>query len=370
MMSVFDADGHIIEPEEMFAEMEAEFYPNRPLMVPLPLDTARGKRDACWIVGGQALPSLDGKGPNFFLAGDSHSQSMTASVQAQTLQDVKVRLADLDRMGIHNQVIFPTLFLVAVAEDPRLEAALFRAYNNYVKRACDRSGGRLKWVALIPLRDPALAEQELRRASDMGAAAVLTLGMSWNLSLHEPSFLPIFRTASELDLPVCVHFGWGSKVLTDLFAGSNTSFCSATTPVLWSFYYLMLSGVLDRLPKLKLGFLESGAGWVPYVIDQVRRRIKPHTVLIKDRSAARSATRDPLDYFKEDRVFVAGESEEDLSYLVSRLGEDCLMMASDYPHGDASADEEFVKSVQVREDLSPTAKEKILGGNAERFYRC
>ena len=76
-----------------------------------------------------------------------------------------------------------------------------------------------------------------------------------------------------------------------------------------------------------------------------------------------------MKHFEDGRVFVACESEEDLPYLVSRVGEDALMLASDYPHADTSADEEFVKRVMTLEGLSTSAKEKMLGANAERFYR-
>jgi predicted TIM-barrel fold metal-dependent hydrolase len=158
--------------------------------------------------------------------------------------------------------------------------------------------------------------------------------------------------------------------LSNLFEGGNTSFCSATTPVHWAFYWIMLSGLLTKLPRLRVGFIETGAGWAPYMIDQVRRRMDLGSVLSSTRIRRRSEEqRDPMEYFADGRVFIACEHEEDLPYLVARLGEDCLMAASDYPHGDTSADEEFVDLVQSREDLSATSKEKILGANAERFFR-
>ncbi|MPZ14109.1 MAG: amidohydrolase family protein [Chloroflexi bacterium] len=370
-MVVFDADGHIMEPEAMFTRLEPEFYPRRPVRASLPSDTYRGENDACWIFEGRALPSLSGRGPTtFYLPGDSRSRSMVVPVEAQSLEDIRLRLADLDHFGIDQQVVFPTLFLVSLAEDLRLEAALFRAYNDYVCAACAGSGGRLKWAALVSFRDPEAARAELRRVSDMGASAILTLGMVWDRSLHDPAFLPVFESAADLDLPLCVHFGWGSWTLTSLFEGTNTSFCSATTPVHWAFYWFMVSGLLSKVPTLRVGFLESGSGWVPYLIDQVRRRLDRPSILTRPSARTRAAgPRDPMDYVEEGRVFVACEHDEDLPYLVSRLGEGCLMAASDYPHGDTSADEAFVDLIRGRDGLSASAKEKLLGGNAQRFYR-
>ena len=79
--------------------------------------------------------------------------------------------------------------------------------------------------------------------------------------------------------------------------------------------------------------------------------------------------RDPVDWFREGRAFVACEPEEDLPYLLHHLGEDGLMLSSDYPHGDPSADETFVDKIQSRDDISEPVKQKLLGENAARFYR-
>jgi len=368
--TIFDADGHIMEPDAMFANLEPEFYPRRPVRVGLPPDTFRGENDACWIFEGRALPSLTGKGPvTFFLPDATTSRKSLAPVGAQTLGDLDSRFKDMDRFGIDKQLVFPTLFLVNFVDDPRLEAAFFRAYNDYVGAACARSGGRLKWAALVPFRDPGVAQEELLRAKNLGASAVLTLGMVWDKNLNDPSFLPVFETIADLDLALCVHFGWGSPALTNVFEGSNTSFCSATTPVLWAFYWIMVTGLLAKVPNLRVGFLESGSSWTTYLIDQIRRRLDLKTLLRPGQVAPRSASQlDPMEYFEQGRVFVACEHEEDLPYLVSRLGEDCLMAASDYPHADTSADEGFVDMVRSRDGLTASAKEKILGGNAERFF--
>ena len=62
------------------------------------------------------------------------------------------------------------------------------------------------------------------------------------------------------------------------------------------------------------------------------------------------------------------ETEEDLPYLLNHLGEDSLMMSSDCPHGDPSADELFVDKIALRQDIPNLLKEKLAGGNAARFY--
>lgn len=64
------------------------------------------------------------------------------------------------------------------------------------------------------------------------------------------------------------------------------------------------------------------------------------------------------------------EIEEDLPYLLKHLGENGLMLSSDYPHGDPSADESYVAKLEARDDIPEGVKGKLLGDNAARFFRA
>jgi len=378
-MRVLDADGHIFEPEAMFANLEPEFHLRRPVPVSLPLDTDAGDSNRVWLIEGKVAPRVSGRGTTFpgSFPGSPAAETRRATVGSQTLEDVESRLQGMGEFGIQEQVIFPTLFLESIAEDVRLEGALYRAYNDYLSAACAKSHGRLKWTACVPWRDPEAAVAEVRRASDLGAAGIFTMGVIFDHQLDDPLFYPVYEAASELDLPVCVHLGWGSPGATQLFH-SNAFFCGATIPVIWGFTFVMTSGLLGRFPKLRIGFIETGAQWVPYVINQVRRHYQPPTVIREGRPRARlpraggidrNFYRDPAEWFRDGRAFVTFESEEDLPHLLQHLGEDGLMMSSDYPHGDPSADELFLDKLNLRQDIPDRVKEKLVGGNAARFYR-
>ena len=153
-MPIIDADGHIVEPEIMFADLPSEFYPRRPIPVFMPTDTVRGDFNGCWIIEGKTYPNIGSRGrTTFLLPGDRRSINHDATVGSQTLSDVETRIADLDKLNIDTQIIFPSMFLVSSAEDVKLEGALFQAYNTYLARACEKSKGRLRWAALIPFRD-------------------------------------------------------------------------------------------------------------------------------------------------------------------------------------------------------------------------
>jgi len=375
---VVDADGHVIEGEALFASLDAEFRTQRPLPVTLPTDTPWGDANGVWLIEGKVLPNIGGVGgrTTFSVPGTQRSLKSAASVGDQTLEDVPARLAALDRFGIDRQVMYPTMFLVNAIQNVQLEAALFRAYNTYMADACARSGGRLNWTAPVPFRDPQAAVREIQRVSDLGAAGIFSLGVVFDQHLNDPAFYPLYDAMSELDLPLCVHLGWGAPRVTELFTDSHSFFCSATTPVIWSFVYIMAYGLLGRFPKLRVGFIETGAEWVPYMVNQMRRRFTPPSKItpgirpgVGRDAIDRAYYRDPADWFREGRAFVACESEEDLPYLLKHLGEDGLMLASDYPHGDPSADEGFVDEIQRRTDVPDPVKAKLMGGNAARLYR-
>jgi predicted TIM-barrel fold metal-dependent hydrolase len=376
-MRVIDVDGHIMEPEEMFAELPHEFYPRRPILVFLPKDTLREDFNGCWIIEGKTYPTMGGRGrTTFFVPGDERSKKMDVSIGSQTLADTESRLKDLDRFQIDIQVIFPTMFLVSVVQDVKLEGVLFQAYNSYVARACAKSNGRLRWVALLPFRDQQAAIQEMRRVKELGAGGIFTMGMVWDRTLADPSFLPVYQEAEALDLPICIHLGWASPQVTDLFTDSQAFFASATIPVIWGFTYMMGAGLLNRFPKLRVGFFESGSEWVPYAIKQLRRRVKPPSVIRGKARRPSFATgvdldyySDPEEFFRSGRAFVNCEGEEDFDYLLRHLGEDSLMCSSDFPHGDPSAEENFVTRWRERTDLPNQVKGKVLGENAACFFR-
>jgi predicted TIM-barrel fold metal-dependent hydrolase len=149
--------------------------------------------------------------------------------------------------------------------------------------------------------------------------------------------------------------------------------------VIWAFTFIMTSGLLGRFPKLRVGFIETGSEWVPYAINQVRRTYQPPTVLRDPATQGqrrrlrtgvnRDLYRDPAEWFRDGRAFVTCELDEDLPYLLEYVGEDGLMLSSDYPHGDPSADETYVEKLGMRADIPDRVKAKLLGDNASRFFR-
>lgn len=358
-MTVVDADAHVEESPAMFGFLEKEYQARRPLALRFDRDTVYGPHNAVWLVDGKVYPKLQGKGGVIFRTPTlmDSAQQKQESIPAQELTDVAARLRDLDQVGIDKQVVYPSLFLAVTTDDLKLEAALLRAYNSFMADACSKSGGRIKFAALVPIRDVEESRRELKRARSLGAVAVMLHGMAWDKCLGDESLFSLYGEAEKLGIPVCIHLGWGCPAMTEIF-DARTNFYSAILPVLMGFHSLMVSEALEIFPRLKLAFLETGCEWVPYLIRQVRN----------GNLGGKRVARDPSQYFKEGRVFIGCEADEEINHVVNWVGEDSLVAASDYPHADPSREAEMVKTFMERGDLPLKVKEKILSANPQRLY--
>lgn len=355
---IIDADAHVEESQAMFERLDKEFYGRRPLPVRFDDDTVYGKYNAVWLIEGVTYPKLIGKGGTIFRTPTlmEAASLKRESIGAQELTDVAARIADMGKVKIDTQVVFPSLFLTTTAEDLRLEAALLRAYNTFLGECSAATNGRIRFAALVPIRDIAESIKELGRAAKAGAAAVMLHGMAWDKLLGDESLFPFYQAAADLNLPVCVHLGWGCPALTAIF-DATTNFYGAILPVVIGFNSIMTSAAFEKVPKLRFAFLEAGCGWVPYLIRQVRRD-----------NARQKKAKDPIEYFGTGRVFVTCEADEDINGVAEVIGEDSFILGSDYPHGDPSRQEDMVAEFRERKDLSPRMVEKMLSDNPRRLY--
>jgi predicted TIM-barrel fold metal-dependent hydrolase len=125
----------------------------------------------------------------------------------------------------------------------------------------------------------------------------------------------------------------------------------------------MYAGIPEKFSKLRIAFLECGAGWVPYWMERMdeewEKRGDVEAPLCKQK---------PSEYITHGNWFFATEPEEEmLPYVIERIGEDRIVFASDYPHWDALFPN-VVSTIRGRKDISERAKEKILGKNANALY--
>ncbi|MBI2371220.1 MAG: amidohydrolase [Deltaproteobacteria bacterium] len=363
---IVDADSHVEETPAIWECLDAAYQERKP--IPVRIDNLPGfaKRNVFWVVEGKILPKLWGPGAVLYSTPpySGYAQDKPFTLESQALLDVEARLKDMDRAGVDVQVLYPTCFLDTVTDDLAFEGALMRAYNTWMAGTCGQRPDRLKWTAQVPLRDVPEAIREMRRARDLGAVGIAIKGTAGEKMLHYQELTPFWAEAEQLGLPVCVHVGWshpGLKQSCDTIYGALV--LSFTVPVLMGFFSVIAGGLLDRFPRLKVGFLEAGTEWVPYLIDRMDHYYGSSAI----RYGCPRPARRPSDYLRDGRVYFTCEADERLlPQVVALVGEGQIMASADMPHGEAR--EESFREIRERADLGERVKQKMFGENAIRFY--
>ncbi len=353
-IETIDADAHVVEGAG-FASAAMERWP----------DLVRLERTAdgtpVFVIEGRRYPEASGPG-----AGCPPQHGLSTAI-GDPFSAAGV-LADAARERIDRMVLFPSLALgVGGYVDLGFAAAFARLYNQWIADYCRPSGGRLLPVGIVPLEDVTASVAILREARAAGCVAAMIPPALRTRNLDHPDLEPFYAAAADLDCALAVHGAPGvhlPKIGIDRFTNYIQVHCvSFPFDQMTAMTALVSGGVLDRHPRLRVAFLESGVTWVPYFLDRLHEHFEKRADWI-----ANGWRRAPREYVAAGQVFVSCEPGETLlPAVVEALGADFVLYASDYPHWDsefpASAD-----GLRRRADLSDEARTKILGANARRFF--
>src|SRR5437868_129087 len=164
-MRAIDADAHIDENEDTWEYMDESERRLKPISFELSdYETAGpsdGRRHRLWLISGNAR-----------LRRFRSDQATGTTRETRELVDVPARLRHMDELEIETQVLFPTTFLHSVTDLADVELALYRAYNRWIADRTASSGGRLRWVAQVPVLNIDKAIDEIRFAKDHGACGI------------------------------------------------------------------------------------------------------------------------------------------------------------------------------------------------------
>lgn len=358
-MRIIDADGHVFERDLPWSDLLEEPYRAR---APRVVKDNRGVDFL--MVDGKLCPKPVGKGCGFVGAPRNRLPQPTTG-----MKDAGRRLKDMDLEGIDTAVLFGTLPFLSLPflEDKDLACAIARVYNDWLADYCKADPRRLKGVALVPIQEPVEAVQELRRCVEkLGFVAVASPAHSASgKNLDHPDLQAFFAEAERLNVPLCIHVGAGDGTAAGIERFDHPFFNHAMThpfEQMIAVLCLVVGGILERHPRLKVAFMEAGAGWVPYWMERLDEHyeyLRPTVPWMK---------KPPSEYMRSDRLYYAFEPDErTLPFVAGFVGEDRLIFASDYNHSDSKFPE-TVKSVLERKDIAPDLMAKVMGGNAARLY--
>jgi len=286
------------------------------------------------------------------------------------MKDPKARLIDMDDEGIEVAVLFGGGIAgsIPALEDAAFASELARARNTWVAEYCSENPARLKGTAVLPQQDISAALAELNRAvTELGFVGVSLLPNLRGRHMGDPYFFPLYEEAERLNVPICVH----------MFLGRYGSEATGTMRVDKFFYshlfghtfdqmialaVVLGEGLLDRFPKLRFVFLESGCGWLPYWF----YRLDEHHEVLGNQVPALHTT--PSELLKREQLYFSCEADEtELAHVIETIGDDWIVFASDYSHFD-SRFPGAAKPIIENQQLSDPSKRKILNDNARRLY--
>jgi predicted TIM-barrel fold metal-dependent hydrolase len=281
------------------------------------------------------------------------------------------RLRLLDRAGIDVQLIGPgPVPWLSAQVGPDLSVGLIEAYNRYIVTYCEADPARLKAVLLVHGGDPAWSAEHIRLLAGERCVAAVAICLPSGIALDDPSLEPIWREITDADLPLFHHAfieGWPSFPGHRDIVG-NAAVAGAAAPQ-WSaqraLAFLVLGGLLERHPRLRVGFAGAGMGWLPSWLCQLRGQA---------RRAPRSAPgldRDPFDYVREGRIYAGLEPYEGEALAASVMelvGSEALLYQSHLPYGETTFPD-APDGVLAWSSVPAAVQRKVLAENAERFLR-
>jgi predicted TIM-barrel fold metal-dependent hydrolase len=358
-MPVIDADTHVRECDDTFSYMEESEREHIPAKGETPGKNGRPPR-GYWMVNGQPMGRT-------ILADGDYWKTMGE------LLDIDARVRAMDEMGVDVQVVYPSLLSKAVGS-PEAELALTKTYNRWLAERCGRSGGRMRWVICPPLQSMDQALEELRWGKEHGAVGVLKKGDEeagfWPA---EEYFYPLYAEAERLGLSMCFHVGTGYAQPMPLERLAHFTHHKFHLSNVSAVHALITFQVPSMFPKLRWGFMELSASWVPYVL-YYDRRILSKTAQRSSvaSSVAGSTTYEvPVDVFSRNNIYVACFVDEDLPTIVRAMGEDNLITGSDFVHHDHAEELNYIGALNARArtgEISETLVRKIVADNPTRFY--
>lgn len=381
-LKIIDADTHLTEPHDLWISRAPASLRDRVPQVKM----HEGQKS--WVIDGDQVIGLGAHPNSAILREGGKVRDLDEFLALKFDQvhpgssDVRERLKVMDEAGIYAQIVYPNILgfggQAAAKVDSELRLASVQIYNDAMAEMQEESGGRLCPMAILPWWDLDDAVRETRRISGMGLHGI---NINSDPHLHKDDngqqipdlasshWYPLWEVCVEEDLPINFHIGaseqsidwmgtqgWPSldRDLRAGIAGSMLFFNNAKVVA-----NLIFSGALDRYPQLNFVSVESGIGWVPFLMEALDYQLA-------EIAETKRFTMKPWEYFRQNFYGCFWFESENISEMVRRVGIDNVMFETDFPHPTSLYP---IDNLEQRLDtLTPEERAKVLSLNAARLY--
>jgi predicted TIM-barrel fold metal-dependent hydrolase len=364
---LIDADCHVVEPPHIWETWLPKKYKDRaPKLV----------KDS---EGGDAWQLQPGKEPMYIglvaTAGMRFEQMKWKGYTYETIRkgcfDGKARLEDMDIDGVDAEFIYPsqrTMYYFMGNEDRDFHRAGVQAYNDFMaKEFCAADPERLFFLAQMPNLGVDEMIAEMDRCQKMGARGVIIT--TWptgndDLSQEDDKF---FAAAQDSGMPVSIHTRLQKKRNPPLKLEGPAAIGVMALAGMLSFPPIMseliVSGLFDRFPKLKVNGVETEVGWIPFALEQLDNfywRNRTHTGVNIKHLPSEYFHRHFCCTFIQDRAGVKNRHE---------IGARNLAWSTDYPHHGCDWPYSRKVAAEMLDGVSAEERYLILAGNMVRLYK-
>ena len=354
---IISVDDHVLEPADLWtSRLPVRFRDRAPQLVRVRGRFGAGARGGfvldddsdwadIWRFEGYEAPII----PGFAAAGMDQDaigddwRPMRYDEMRPGCYEQGARLADLDMNHTEASLAFPTFPRFCgqtFHENPDCELGLacVQTYNDWmIDEWCSGDGsGRLIPLTLIPLWDPQLAADEVRRCASKGSFAVAFSENPTRLklpSIHTAHWDPLFAACEETETVVNLHIGSSSSFpMTSVDAPRAVSLALTYQGASHALADWLTSGVLERFSRLRVALSEGQIGWIPFIVERLDSVWDDRPVY---GNLDGRLTRRPSSYIP-GRVYGCVFDDVIGMQIRDRIGIEQIMFETDYPHGDST----------------------------------
>jgi predicted TIM-barrel fold metal-dependent hydrolase len=378
-LAIIDVDAHITEAHDLWTSRAPASLKDR-----MPRVVGEG-RERVWVVDRDIQISTTN--PSSVIAKDG-SKSRGTEFFGWQIEDVheasydmSARVELLDDFGLYAQVLYPNVagfgsqnFMKVKDSDLRLACA--RIYNEAMAEIQADSDGRLVPMALMPWWNIEQSVEEIDRARSMGLKGIVMCSDPDSIGLPDlgdDAWKPFWDACNDSGMTVNFHIGasetsfnmfgraaWPSMGMRRRLALGSAALFVENSRVTSNMIY---SGIFDRCPDLKIVSVESGIGWIPFVLESIDYEWNETAAQLEINLQKR-----PSDYFRDHFWGCFWFEKVSPKHLIDVIGEDNVLFETDFPHPTCLYPDVQEYLAEITADWSPTRRRKILQDNAAKLY--
>ena len=381
---LISADSHVNEPPEAWARVQKQYGERAPRVVKDPPGVPKGT----WLL-------IDGLPPvglshysKGLVVGKNHGISeVEQEKHFETIRfnenfryedypggwEPAARLRDQDIDGVAAEILFSSAVrqLYSIADEP-FQRAIFRSYNAWLQEFCSYNPNRLIGLAILSILDIEHAVADIGEYSKAGFRGVQIPTRIKDSGYYEAKYEPMWAALEETGMIVNVHTSATQGVARKHYEGprdvdpkkQSLGLANKQAPAQQFLGNLILSGIFDRHPRLKVVCAEFDVGWVANLVQQVDYWFGRASTYDAEKNINKQP---PSAYFKSNAFFTY---QDDRAGVLTTpvFGADNFLWASDYPHGVTTWPNSQATVERNCAGIDPAVKRKLNRDNVAKLY--